>query len=85
MAQKIKCKKSKSRNYKKTLKRSNKLKGGKIAKKSNKKLTKKIKKGGRAASSWNKHVMKVFKEMKKKDKNAKFGDALKKAASSYKK
>jgi hypothetical protein len=37
-------------------------------------------KGKRAPSAWNKLVMKVYKEMKAKDKNVKFGDALKAAA-----
>jgi len=37
-------------------------------------------KGKRALTPWNKHVMKVYKEMKANDKNVKFGDALKMAA-----
>jgi len=32
------------------------------------------------ASAWNKLVMKVYREMKAKDKSVKFGDALKAAA-----
>lgn len=32
------------------------------------------------ASAWNKLVMKVYKEMKAKDKSIKFGDALKAAS-----
>jgi hypothetical protein len=37
-------------------------------------------KGKRSLTPWNKHVMKVYKEMKAADKNVKFGDALKAAA-----
>jgi len=36
--------------------------------------------GKRALSPWNKLVMKVYKEMKAKDKNVKFGAALKAAS-----
>ena len=36
--------------------------------------------GKRAQSPWNKLVMKVYKEMKAKDKTIKFGDALKAAS-----
>ena len=45
--------------------------------KSVKKGTKKAK---RAPSAWNKLVMSVYKEMKAKNKDVKFGDALKEAA-----
>ena len=38
------------------------------------------KKGTRKLSSWNLLVMKVFKEMKAKNKNASFSDALKEAS-----
>jgi len=38
-------------------------------------------KGKRAPSEWNKLVMKVYTELKKKDKNASFKDALVEAAS----
>ncbi len=34
----------------------------------------------RAASSWNKAVKRVFEEMRRKDRNASFGDALKEAS-----
>ena len=44
------------------------------------KKVKGTRKGKRALTPWNKHVMKVYKEMKAKDKNVKFGDALKAAA-----
>jgi hypothetical protein len=37
-------------------------------------------KGKRAPSAWNKLVMKVYREMKAKDKNVKFGAALKAAS-----
>jgi len=36
--------------------------------------------GKRKASPWNKFVKKVFEEMRKKDKKASFGDALKEAS-----
>ena len=36
--------------------------------------------GKRALTPWNKLVMKVYKEMKAKDKNVKFGAALKAAS-----
>ena len=38
------------------------------------------KKGSLKLSPWNKLVMKVYREMKAKDKGVKFGDALKAAA-----
>ena len=38
------------------------------------------KKGTRKASSWNMAVKRVYDEMKRKDRNAKFGDALKEAS-----
>lgn len=34
----------------------------------------------RAATSWNKAVKRVFEEMRRKDRNASFGDALKEAS-----
>lgn len=37
----------------------------------------------RKPTAWNIHSMKVYKEMKKKDKNIKFSDALKKAKATY--
>jgi hypothetical protein len=45
--------------------------------------TRKTKKSGRKTrkpSEWNKLVMKVYKEMKAKDKNTSFSDALKEAS-----
>ena len=41
---------------------------------------KKTRKGKRAPSAWNLLVMKVYKEMKAKDKNVSFSDALKEAS-----
>ena len=38
------------------------------------------KKSKRAASPWNKAVKRVYEEMKRKDRNASFGDALKEAS-----
>jgi hypothetical protein len=53
----------------------NKTEGGK--RKRTRGGTRKLSKG---ASDWNKSVMKVYAEMKKKDKDTKFGDALKEAS-----
>jgi hypothetical protein len=36
--------------------------------------------GKRKASPWNKFVKKIFSEMRRKDKDASFGDALKEAS-----
>lgn len=36
-------------------------------------------------TAWNIHLMKVYHEMKKKDKNVKLSEAMKKAKYSYKK
>lgn len=36
--------------------------------------------GKRAASAWNKGVKRVFEEMRRKDRRASFGDALKEAS-----
>jgi len=44
------------------------------------KKAKGTRKGKRALTPWNKLVMKVYREMKAKDKNTKFSDALKAAA-----
>ena len=49
--------------------------------KGSRKASRKTQSGGkRKLSSWNIAVMKIFKEMKAKDKNVKFGDALKEAS-----
>ena len=50
------------------------LKGGKRS------ARKTMKGGKRKASPWNKFVQKIYNEMKKKDKDASFGDALKEAS-----
>jgi hypothetical protein len=42
--------------------------------------TRKMAGGRRKASSWNKMVKAVFTEMRRKDKSASFGDALKEAS-----
>ena len=47
---------------------------------SKKSARKGTKKGKRAPSKWNMLVMKVYREMKAKDKNVSFGDALKEAS-----
>ena len=47
---------------------------------STRKVAKKGKKSTRKQSPWLKHVMKTFREMRAKDKNVKFTDALKQAA-----
>ena len=45
------------------------------------KPSRKTQKGGkRAASPWNKFVKKTYEEMKRKNSNASFGDALKEAS-----
>lgn len=41
--------------------------------------------GKRAASPWVKHVTKVYREMKRKDKNVKLGQAMRAASKSWKK
>ena len=61
----------------KTMKRSNKLLGGARKRKSKKSKGK--------SSAWNKHVMSVYAEMKKTNKNTKLKDAMRKAKSTYKK
>ena len=42
-------------------------------------------KSKKAPSAWNKHLMKVYREMKKQDKSIKLKDAMSKAAETYKK
>jgi len=39
----------------------------------------------RKPTAWNIHLMKVYKEMKKKDSSIKFSDAMKAAKKTYKK
>ena len=66
-----------------TIKRKTMKRTGGGCKKANK--SKKAKGGGKKMNAWAIHVKKVFAEMKKKDKNTKFGDALRAAAKTYKK
>jgi hypothetical protein len=47
-----------------------------------KRKTRKMSKG---ASEWNKKVMELYKDMKKKDSNVKLGDAMKRASQMKKK
>jgi hypothetical protein len=47
---------------------------------SRKAATRKQSGGKRAASAWNKAVKRVFEEMRRKDRRASFGDALKEAS-----
>jgi hypothetical protein len=42
--------------------------------------SRKTQSGGKKMSSWNKAVKRVYEEMKRKDRNASFGDALKEAS-----
>lgn len=59
--------------------------GGKYHKKRHSKPKKKKSKGKkRAITPWQKHLMKVFREMKSKDKSIKLGDAMREAKKSYK-
>ncbi len=58
--------------------RRNKTEGGKRKRvNGGKRKTRKMSKG---ASEWNKKVMEVYRDMKKKDKNVRLGEAMKKAA-----
>jgi hypothetical protein len=50
------------------------------SRKASRKASRKQSGGKRAASSWNKAVKRVFEEMRRKDRNASFGDALKEAS-----
>lgn len=63
---------------KKNMTRRNKTEGGKRKKsEGGKRKTRKMSKG---ASEWNKKVMEVYREMKKKDSSVRLGAAMKKAA-----
>ena len=76
------------KSMKKTIKRSNNLRGaGQARTKGNKQMKRsKVKKGSkRKLTAWNLYTKKVFADMKKKDKNAKFRDALKEASKTFKK
>ena len=48
--------------------------------KASRKASRKQEGGKRKASSWNKAVKRVLEEMRRKDRNASFGDALKEAS-----
>ena len=51
------------------------------SRKAERKASRKTQRGGkRKLSSWNKDVMRVYQEMKRKDPNVKFGAALKEAS-----
>ena len=74
-----KSKGKKSRGISKGKKSRGKSKGKKSRGKSKGKS-----KGKRPPSAWQKHLMKVFREMKTKDKSIKLGDAMRQAAKTYK-
>ena len=76
------AKKSRSKSKSKTAYRfSVRVKKPKSAKKSMKRSSKKSIK----QSPWNVHMMKVYRDMKKKNPNIKLGDAMKAAKKTYKK
>jgi hypothetical protein len=52
----------------------------KTRKNRNTRKNRKTQSGGKKMSSWNKAVKRVYEEMKRKDRNASFGDALKEAS-----
>ena len=58
--------------------------GGKHHTKKRSKAKKKSKGKKRAITPWQKHLMKVFREMKSKDKSIKLGDAMREAKKTYK-
>ena len=63
-------------------------KSARVSKRSSKPVrrkSKKSRKSKKAASPWNKHLMSVFREMKKKDSSIKLADAMKVAKKSYNK
>ena len=57
-----------------------KLEGGKRRKTNSKRKTNKTHKTSNGANTWREGVMRVYKEMKAKNANIKFGDALKEAS-----
>ena len=80
----------KSRSKSKTAYRfSVRVKKPKSAKKSPRKTIKKVPRTKRKLSkkltAWNVHMMKVYRDMKKKNPNIKLGDAMKAAKKTYKK
>ena len=52
----------------------------KASRKHSRKSTHKKRRISKGASSWNKKVMEVYREMKRKNPNTKLGDAMKEAA-----
>ena len=48
--------------------------------KGTRKASRKTRKGSRKGNSWNQAVMRVYSELKRKNPNTKFGDALKEAS-----
>jgi hypothetical protein len=76
-------KKSKSKKYT-TVAKIKKLKS-KSSKRSVKRSNKKSKSKSKKQTPWIKHVTNVYKEMKKKNPDAKLGDAMKEAKKTYKK
>lgn len=66
----------------KRLSKVGKKRSGKKSKSSGKKSKRSNKKG---PTAWNKHLMKVYREMKAKDKKVKLGQAMKEAKKTYKK
>jgi hypothetical protein len=55
-------------------------KSAKAHRKHSRKATHKKRRISKGASAWNKKVMEVYREMKRKDPNVKLGDAMKEAA-----
>ena len=86
-AKKKSSKKSKSRStaYKFSVHVKKPKSSKKSLKKSSKKSSKKSKSKSIKQSSWNVHMMKVYREMKKNNPNIKLGDAMKAAKKTYKK
>jgi hypothetical protein len=84
-AKKRSSKKSKSTAYKFSVHVKKPKSSKKSLKKSSKKSSKKSKSKSIKQSSWNVHMMKVYREMKKNNPNIKLGDAMKAAKKTYKK
>ena len=76
-----------ARRVKKTARRVKSKMSKKSMRRSSKKARKstKKKKGKRKQTAWNKHVMVVYKSMKKTNSAVKLGDAMKAAKKTYKK
>ena len=69
------------RSKKKVSNKSMKRQSRKTSRKSPRKSKKR--KAGKKASAWNKYMMSVYREMKKKNKDVKLGAAMKEAAKTY--